>query len=139
MDALHRATIGIDTNDAEMFNSAWINREDAVFEINGNATKGLDEIHKNMFAGVGPLTTMHYTTNIRLDHKEGANTASITANAMNQHFRPGESLPGNGRGFLAGSWYWLDMVKDSSSGVWKIKKWAMKVVWGEGDMSIVMP
>lgn len=135
-DALYRVVIGIDTNDKALFNSGFISN-DVVFEMNGNRMEGLDVIHENMFSNVGPLDTTHFISNVRVDAKEGAETASMTAYALAQHYKPGEGMMPDTKRLLSGSMYWIDVVKDGESGLWKVKSWIMKIIWVEGDMSIV--
>lgn len=139
VDALHRATIGIDTNDVALFDSAWINKDDAIFEMNGTATQGLDAIHSSIFARIGPMDTTHFTSNFRINAQEGADTASFSAYALNQHYREGEGMVPDAKRLLAGSMYWVDVTKEANTGLWKMKKWSLKLIWVEGDLSIVMP
>lgn len=137
VDPLYRAVIGLDTNDHALFESAWVDRQSAVFEMNGNAMNGLDSIEENIFNHIGPLDTTHYITNVRIDAKEGADTAAVTAYALAQHYKTGEGQDPSTKRLLSGSMYSLDVMKDEGSDLWKIKKWIMKFVWVEGDMSIV--
>lgn len=135
-DALYRALIGFDTYDVSIFNSAWIG-QDVVFQLNDTVYNGLDAIRTQLLDFAGPLDTMHMTSNIRVDVKDGASTASLTAYAQNQHCLPGTGADPNSPKFLAASTYSLDLVKDKKDGVWKIEKWIMKVVWTQGDNSVM--
>lgn len=137
-DALLRAVLAIDTNDIDLFKSAISDPDTAVFEMNGNATTGLDAIINGMFNTVGPLDTTHFLTNTRIV-AENNNTAIITCSALAQHYRTGEGLQPETDRLLSGSLYRVDIVKDGEDGLWKIKKWSMKLVWVEGDRSIVTP
>lgn len=138
-DSLYRAVIGLDTNDLTLFESAWINKKDAVFEMNGNAMEGFDAIHDNIFKHIGPLDTTHFITNTRIQMEDGANTAILTAYALAQHYKTGEGADPATKRLLSGSMYNIDVVRYDSDNLWKIKKWGMRIVWVEGDMSIVTP
>lgn len=139
-DAMYRVIIGLDTNNLELFDSGWVaNGADASFEMNGNVVASLDAIHDNMFKVIGPLDTTHFINNVRVEYKDGADTAYLTASALAQHFGAGEGLAPEAKRLLSGSMYFIDLVKDEGDGLWKVKKWAMKLIWKEGDMNIVRP
>lgn len=138
VDALYRAIIGLDTNNYALFESAWIDRQDVVFEMDGNAMNGLDVIEENIFKNIGPLDTTHFLTNIRIEAKDGADSATVTTYALAQHYKAGEGKVPDTKRLLSGSMYSVDVVKDKGTDLWKIKTWNMKIVWTEGDMSIVM-
>jgi SnoaL-like domain len=135
-DALYRAIIGFDSNNVSIFNSAFIG-EDIVFDFNGTAINGLDTVRKQFLDLVGPMDTTHMLSNIRVDVKEGASTASLNAYALAQHCPPGRGNEPNGPKFLAASEYFIDVVKDKSDGTWKIEKWVMKIIWSQGDASVM--
>lgn len=137
-DALLRAVLAIDTNDLELFKSAVSDPETIIFEMNGNATNGLDAIIKGMFNTVGPLDTTHFLTNNRIV-EESATTATITCSALAQHYRPGEGFVTGSDRLLSGSLYRVEIAKDQKDNLWKIRKWSMKLIWVEGDQSIVTP
>lgn len=134
VDALYRAVIGLDTNDAELFNSAFT--DEAVAEVNGHALNGRDYINGGMFQRIGPLNTTHFITNVRVKVEEGGAKASLTASALAQHYRPGEGYQGE-QNLLTGALYYLDLVKDSD-GLWKSATFKMKTSWAQGDRSIAM-
>lgn len=135
-DALLRVVLGIDTNDLDLFKSGFFDYDNSIFEMNGNAMVGLDAINKGMFANVGPLETTHFITNTRVVEEE-TDTATITCSALANHFRPGEGLQPDSQKLLSGSLYRVDVAK--KDGLWKVKKWSMKLIWIEGDSSIVAP
>lgn len=135
-DAIHRTLISVDENNATMFDSAWAG-QDVTFEFDGRATEGIDAIRSFLLGRVGPLDTTHSITNVRVDVKDGADTATLTANFIAQHGPPGRGMEVDGPKLLAGGRYWVDVVKDEKDGLWKVKKWAMKVVWKQGDESVV--
>ncbi|KAK4610609.1 hypothetical protein CLAFUW4_14164 [Fulvia fulva] len=121
-DALHRATIGMDNNVVELTKSAFIHPVDEPVFFMGEQSFNVDQI----LAAVGSMTTAHYNTGIRIDVKDGATTAVLTANAMNQHFRAGEgNAPGMpdynptsnpNKNLMAGGQYVVDMEKDVKDG-----------------------
>lgn len=135
---MYRVVIGLDTNDWPLFESGWAGK-DVVFEMNGNPSNGLDAIRDSIFTHIGPLDTTHFINNQRVDAQEGAKTAYLTAYALAQHYKTGEGIDPATKRLLSGSMYFIDLEKDGKDGLWKIKKWSMKIIWVEGDMSIVMP
>jgi hypothetical protein len=134
-DALYRAVIGVDSNDALLFNSAF--GEDAVFHMNGHIINGLDAARAQLLDFVGPMDTTHMISNVRVDIKEKASTASLTAYALAQHCPPGRGRETGGPKYLAAGEYFVDLVKNESDGVWKIEKWEMKSIWSQGDASVM--
>ncbi|KAK0745547.1 hypothetical protein B0T18DRAFT_428682 [Schizothecium vesticola] len=133
-DAVHRALVGCDRNDAPFFASAWAG-EDVTFEVHDGDKKvipGLSIILKAVFGGVGPMDTTHSIANVRVDVQDGADTAHLTATATAQHCPPGRGREPDGPKFLVGSQYSVDLVKEQS-GAWKIKKWVLSVTWTQGD------
>ncbi|KAK9364639.1 hypothetical protein V1509DRAFT_572598 [Lipomyces kononenkoae] len=135
-DALYRAILGFDNNDVSIFNSAFI-EQDAVFDMSGHVINGIDAIRTQILDLVGPMDTTHTVSNIRVDLKDGASTASLTAHAVAQHCPPGRGKEPDGPKFLSGSTYFIDLVKDESDGLWKIAKYAMKIIWTQGDASVM--
>jgi hypothetical protein len=118
-DALYRAVIGFDRNDLEILNSSFIG-EEVTFELKGDPSRSahdLTTIKNGVLAHVGLMDTTHSISNIRVDVKDGANTASLTCYALAQHCPPGRG-------------------KD---GLWKIKKWVLDVIWRQGDRSVMEP
>ncbi len=140
-DALYRAIIAFDHNDIPALNSAAV--EDVVFQLYDRETKtvlqssnSLTEIRDGVLAHVGPMDTTHTITNIRIDVKDGADTASLTANALAQHCPPGRGKEPNGPKLLVGGEYRIDLVK-VEDGLWKIKKWVLDIIWRQGDASVM--
>ncbi|KAL9085259.1 MAG: hypothetical protein Q9165_007693 [Trypethelium subeluteriae] len=138
VDALYRCVIGLDANDRPLFESAWVKSE-AIFDMDGDVMDGMDAINTKIFDHIGPLDTQHMISNIRVDHKDGADQAYVTAYSLAQHYRAGEGKDPETKRLLSGSSYYVDVIKDGSDGLWKIKRWTMKFIWVEGDMSIVRP
>ncbi|EME88435.1 uncharacterized protein MYCFIDRAFT_123040, partial [Pseudocercospora fijiensis CIRAD86] len=137
LDTLYRACLSYDINSVDLHDSAFVNSPETTFEMSGLATyKGLDEIRK-LHANVGPLDTTHLVTNPRIvEFSDAQGTARLTASALAQHFRTGEGNLGDARKFMTGSLYDMDLVREGE-GVWKVMHFRMKVVWMEGDQSVV--
>lgn len=138
LDALYRAVNAYDTNDLALHDSAFLDSPDTTFSLDARNFQGLEAI-RGPFKIVGPLDTTHMVTNPRVIHQEGETHARITATTLAQHFRAGEGKMGRKVGFLGGSFYDLDVVFEAESGLWKIKRLDIKIVWSEGDVGVVMP
>ncbi|KAK5021558.1 hypothetical protein LTS07_010855 [Exophiala sideris] len=137
-DALYRCVLGLDCNDWDMFRSSLAEGEDISMELKGSISiKGPDQIKQFIFDFIGPLDTTHHISNIRVDVKDGDDTATLSANAVAQHYREGEGPDPTTAHLMTGSIYVLDLVKDGKDDLWKIKKWSAKIVWRDGDRSII--
>ncbi|KAK3311652.1 SnoaL-like domain-containing protein, partial [Chaetomium strumarium] len=123
-DALYRAAIGCDHNDAELFNSAWAG-EDVSFEFHEDNDKRvmscLSAIRKNILEIVGPMDTTHNTSMVRVNLEDGADTATLTATSTAQHCPPGMGRDPTGPKYTTGGEYSVDLIRDES-GIWRIKK-----------------
>jgi pyruvate-formate lyase-activating enzyme len=86
-DALHRCVLGLDNNDRYLFESACLKDENVVLIASGVTIQGWNAI-KEAFAKVFELVTTHYITNIRVELKYGATTASLASHAIAYHVRP---------------------------------------------------
>jgi len=135
-DTIIRACLGLDSNDKALWESAWAADPDISLDINGNVMKGLENFNKNCFDGIGPMDTQHLLTSIRIDIKEGADTAHLTANALAQHYRPAQGQVPDAERMLAGSTYDVQVVKEAD-GQWKIKTWVLKIIWTEGSWAVM--
>lgn len=76
------------------------------------------------------------TTNVRVDVKDGADTASLASLTLGQHCPPGRGKELNGPKYLVGGENTLDLVR-GGDGVWRIKKWTLDVMWRQGDDSVI--
>ncbi|TKW54892.1 hypothetical protein CTA1_5564 [Colletotrichum tanaceti] len=130
-DALYRCVIGLDTNDAALFDSAFM--PNASFSINGQASQGIQAIHTNCFDVIAKLDTTHFLTNLRI-HIDSSK-AKLTCTALSQHFRGQKGLAPDQTYLMAGSLYWADLVKDGD--LWKIETVQMKSTWAEGDWGVM--
>lgn len=138
-DALYRALIGFDRNDVSIFNSAFVG-EDIVFELHDGDIKtinSLSTIRTQVLAHVGPMDTTHMISNVRVDVKNGEDTASLTAYALAQHCAPGKGREPDAPKYLVGGEYWIGLERDEVDGLWKIKKWVLDVIWRQGDASLM--
>lgn len=67
-----------------------------------------------------------------------ATTATLTANSLAQHYPAGTgSTPGDRR--LLGGGKSLAKLAKQEDGSWRITEWNMKLVWTEGDFSVLGP
>ena len=142
-DALYRAVIGFDHNDISIFDSTFAG-EDVLFELNLGVNEkrtinGLSALKAQVLGRVGPMDTTHMISNIRVNHKEGEDTASMTAYALAQHCPPGRGKEADGPKYITGGEYAIDLVKDHGDGMWKIKKWVCEIIWTQGDHSVMGP
>lgn len=133
-DALYRCVTGLDTGDATFFESAFT--ADASFDLNGKVMESLPTIKSDVFDIINKLDTTHFITNERIFHEPNANTAKMTASALAQHFGKGKGLKGDEKRLLTGSPYWIDLVREEGSGLWKIKTFVMKSTWVEGSYDV---
>ena len=137
IDALYRSITGLDTADQAMFESAWHKDATFVYDVMP-PTQGLDAILATTFQYVGQgLDTTHLVSNVRIDVKNGSDTAKVTSHALAQHYRKNEGRDPKAPRYLTGNMYYVDVAKDNSDGLWKMTKLDIKVIWCEGDASIV--
>jgi hypothetical protein len=136
-DALYRVTIALDTRDSELFQSAWVESDEIIFDFCGTESKGVDAIRKSVYDLVAPLDTTHIISNMRIDVKEGEDTATMTAAAFAQHYRGGEGLTPDKKYLLSGSIYDVSLVKNATDGQWKILRWGITLNWTEGDLHYI--
>ena len=135
-DAIYRAFVGIDSNDASFFDSAFV--DEGRLDIDGNIMEGREALRTQSFGHLKTLDTTHFVTNTRVNIDEGGSTASATASVLAQHYRGGQGTNPAAPRFLAGTLNWLQFVKDEKDGgLWKIKDWKLRSVWGEGDPSVL--
>lgn len=139
-DALYRAAIASDHHDAALFDSVWAG-EDVEMELHDDkvrALKGLSMIRTHVFDKVGPMDTTHNISMVRVNYHDGADTASLTATSTAQHAAPGTGRDPNGVKYTVGGEYYVDLKKDDS-GLWRIKKVVLHVIWTTGDPSLMGP
>ncbi|KAF2627693.1 hypothetical protein BU25DRAFT_410831 [Macroventuria anomochaeta] len=135
-DALHRCILGIDSNNRDLFKSACLANEEMTFVGGGFTVEGWIAI-KELFERIFVLVTTHITSNIRVEMEDGADTAFMTAHAISYHVRPDDALKLEDTSYTASSLYSIDLVKNGDDGLWKIKKWDIKVLWTTGDRAVL--
>lgn len=135
-DALYRAMTGFDINDYSLFKSAFAD-QDAIVEIGQKTIKGTEAIRTQLYDLVAQMDTTHMITNLRIDIQDEASKAAVSALSLAQHCPLGKGQQPDGSKYTGGTMYVLDMVKDGSDGTWRIQKWVMKGIWGQGDFSVM--
>jgi hypothetical protein len=130
------AVFGIDSNNQDLFESACL-KSASMSVVAGPITiegwTAVSEFFRRLFA----LVTTHAISNVRVELEDGADTASVTANAISYHVRPGEALQPEDTSYTASCLYFIDLVKDSNDGLWKIKTWEIKMLWTTGDRAVL--
>jgi hypothetical protein len=137
-DALHRCILGLDSNDRDLFESACVKDESATIIAGPETIQGWRAISESM-SRVFLLNTTHSITNIRVELEDGADTAFMTAHAIAYHVRPDDAYKPEDTSYTAGCLYFIDLVKDDTDGLWKIKKWVIKIQWTSGDITVLHP
>ncbi|OJK02179.1 hypothetical protein ASPACDRAFT_40998 [Aspergillus aculeatus ATCC 16872] len=144
VDPLYRAVLSYDDNNLSLFESAFF--EDAVFDFNGRVMEGRAAIKAGSWDPVAPLDTTHFLSNVRINlSSEDSVTATVTASALAQHFRAGQGNQPDTTRLTSGALYSVDVARDfagvngdgGGSGVWRIKRWRMRLVWTEGDWGVM--
>ena len=88
------------------------------------------------------MDTGHLVGNVRVLPKKGSNresdgdgVADVTCYTIGSHYRTGEALNIEKTGFMASTRWKAEVVKEGED--WKIRKAELKVLWAEGDASIM--
>ena len=135
-DAIHRCVLGLDSNDKDLFESACVKDESMSVSAGPVSLNGWETIN-GYFQRVFACVTTHIISNIRVELEEGAETASMTAHAMSYHLKEETAFQPEDTSYRAASLYDIDLVKDGNDGLWKIKKWDIKVLWTTGDIAVL--
>lgn len=135
-DALHRCVLGIDSNNRELLESGCLKNEEIVVIAGPVTVQGWPAVSE-FFDTVFKLITTHVTSNIRIQVEDGADTASMTAHAISYHVKPEDALKEEDTSYTAACLYDIDLVKDGNDGLWKIKKWILKILWTTGDKAVL--
>jgi hypothetical protein len=135
-DALYRCVVGIDSNNGELFESGCLKDENMTVVAGPIAIEGWTAISE-YFSRIFALVTTHFISNIRIELEDGADTAFMTANALSYHVRPDDALKLEDTSYTASCLYTIDLVKDGNDGLWKIKKWELKILWTTGDRGVL--
>lgn len=135
-DALHRFMLGMDTNDSELFDSAFT--QDVRWDLFGRQMNSLKEVHVECFdKTIIHLDTTHYVTSIRIEIAESGTEASLSCLYNAKHYRLGTGTDPTAPWFWTGGTYYLEIVKVESEGLWKIKLFKMRKMWIEGDFEVM--
>ncbi|EFQ36840.1 hypothetical protein CGRA01v4_04246 [Colletotrichum graminicola] len=139
-DALNRFLFGMDSNNTELFDSA--HTEDARWELSGSSggrvLSGLKAIHEECFdPTISKLDTTHMVTGTRINITKSGSEAVMTAIFNAQHYAAGQGKVKGSMFFYTGGLYKIDFIKDATAGLWKIKCFAMKCLWSEGDVRVM--
>lgn len=138
IDAVYRFVAGIDDNNAELYESALLKGKDTCFIVGETRIEGTDTVDEYIYKNIFPLKTTHHITNFRVDLTD-ENTAALACTAIAYHWRAVEAFEPDSKPYTTGGLYFIDLVKDRSDGLWKIKKWTLKLNWAQGDRSVVRP
>lgn len=135
-DALYRCVLGIDSNNQSLFESACLQDERMAVVAGPAKLEGWTAVNA-YFQRLFFLVTTHTISNMRIESRDAMN-ASMTAHAMSYHIRPEDELKPEDMSYTASSLYDLNLVKDED-GLWKIKRWQIKVLWTTGDIKVLHP
>lgn len=130
-DALYRCIFAFDTANDVLLKSSLAT--DAVFDLNGNIMTGFDTIYSQCYSRVSKMDTSHHITNLRINITDEDSKAELTCTALSQHYNDGEGFKTDSAFKLVGGFYYMDLAKNSGDGLWKIKNWTLRAVWGQGD------
>ena len=81
--------------------------------------------------------TTHTISNIRIQLEDGADTASMTAHAMAYHIRSEDAFKSEDTSYTASNLYDIELVRDKGDGLWKIKRWEIRMMWTVGDRGVI--
>ncbi|RVX73950.1 hypothetical protein B0A52_02840 [Exophiala mesophila] len=137
-DALHRCILGFDNNDRELFESACLKDESMLVVAAGFIIQGWTSI-SDFMSRLFSLVTTHFITNIRVQFNDESNTAHMSAHAIAYHVRADDAFKQEDASYTAGCLYFIDLIKDDTDGLWKIKKWEIKMQWTTGDRAVLHP
>jgi hypothetical protein len=137
-DTLHRAVLGLDTNDTSLFNSAILTSDPDTTVTAGPFTASGWPAISALFEPAFRVVTTHVISNIRisLEHAD-ADKARMTAHAISYHVRPEDALKEEDTSYTASSLYDIEVVRIREEGVWKMKRWEMNVLWTVGDRGVL--
>ena len=136
-DTLHTCILGLDTNDRDLFSSAFLHSPETSLTGGGHTLTGIDNI-LTFFERAFAVVTTHFITNIRVDFPDGKEgEADLTCHAIAYHIRPEEAMSREDTSHTAGCLYELGFVK--AEGSWKIKRWNIKTQWTTGDIKVLHP
>ncbi|KAK4556192.1 hypothetical protein LTR86_006889 [Recurvomyces mirabilis] len=137
IDALYRCVNAYDYTDDTLFESSLTS--DLTITMLGQTMHGREEIRKHNYDFVKTLDTTHFLSNIRVQILEGEKEAKVTCNAVAYHYRPGTGSLPDAKRLVSGALYDCLVAWDEGDGFWKIREWEFKLMWREGDGSVMQP
>ncbi|KAI1174100.1 hypothetical protein F4777DRAFT_408863 [Nemania sp. FL0916] len=138
-DCIDRLVLGMDTNDAELFDSALAQNAQWVLHI--KTLVGLQAIHEQCFdSDITKLDTTHYVTNMRIHVEDDGSKAAVTTLYEAHHYRGGRGAVSGSARYSTGGVYFMRLARDGdlAQGDWKITYVKLKPIWTEGDRLLVM-
>lgn len=141
IDTLHRAILGLDSNDRSLFESACLTTDEMEWVGGGVSATGWDAVSA-LFERVFGLITMHVVSNVRVsfadagDEGGDSGEARVTAHAVSYHVRREDAESVEERSFTGYSLYDMVLVRAEDGG-WRIKRWQADVLRTTGDRSVV--
>lgn len=136
VDALNRVLAGLDDNNVELLESGAVDDEETSFVLGEKVVKGWTYLKGYFVSKIFSLATTHSMTNIRV-HFQSETSAKVTANAIAYHSKPENAFKPENQPYITGGIYFIDVVKDEKDGLWKFKRWELKLKFTQGDSQIV--
>ncbi|ETN38576.1 uncharacterized protein HMPREF1541_06613 [Cyphellophora europaea CBS 101466] len=142
IDLILQFMYAIDTNDRTLLESSL--HADVVYDQSGlekvtgmpmPPIKGLRATADLLMGSVGRMDATHHVTNFRVQTLSPDDALEIKCYSISYHYRLGEAIVPDKEGFIAGNEYTSEVVKDDS-GQWKLRKFAIRVLWCKGDLSV---
>src|SRR5213082_3860940 len=139
-DALHRFAFGLDHGDADSLASAFT--EDCVLDFRPAGKKldldfpkltGRQAIVNALIPFLGPLDTSHTVSNLQIEIS--ADSATLYAYVMAQHFMPREGCRRGSENALLMNRYDCELVRDGQK--WRFKRLTIDNAWAQGNPEIL--
>ena len=134
IDCINRVATAFDRKDEALFRSGFDTNANMIYPL--GSFDSLEAMVGQMFNPLmSIIETTHSLSAIRVEVAAGASTASATCSALAMHILRGKGLEPDHDFYQAGSLYDIDFVK--AEGLWKIKKWVVRTVWGAGNRAAI--
>ena len=139
-DALHRYCFSLDHGDADSLASAFT--EDCIFDFRPAGKKlhldfpvmtGRQAILDSVLPLIGPLDTSHTASNLQIEIS--ADSATLSAYVMSQHFMPREGTRRGADHALLMNRYDCELTRDGQK--WRFKRITVSNAWTQGDPEIL--
>ncbi|KAI4666727.1 uncharacterized protein J4E79_002767 [Alternaria viburni] len=143
-DTLHRLTLGLDSNNRALVESACHKAPEMTFTYGPlgaqQTVTGFDAINP-LFDRVFSLVTTHTVSNVRIEaESENVTSARMTAHVISYHVREEEAFVAADTSYTASSLYDMRLLKDKDDGgLWKITTWKARMLWTTGDIKVLHP